>query len=180
LLADSIADGIRAVQYQDMVATKLFFEDPILREAAMKPRATQLLGNFSRALKTACPSAPGFQVVDDLQSWTRPMLDLKRTLMLGNKDYRIHFIRPSPDSKFDPKWMEAITADASSFKKPNARALRVRLYLFPAIVEYDAQLLVDGSSVEDALTSNRKFFSPFKNQDLKPRRCIAKAYVVLM
>jgi hypothetical protein len=74
----------------DMIATQLFFEDPVLRDAATKPRATSLFDNLCKALKTACLTAPGFQVVDKLQNWAETMIDLKRTLMLGDKDYRIH------------------------------------------------------------------------------------------
>jgi hypothetical protein len=158
-----------------MISTKLFFEDSILQEAAIKPRATQLLENLSKAVKTVCPSAPGFQLVDDLQDWAETMLNLRRTLMLSDKDYRIHFPCPSPDRNFDPNWMEAITADGCPFKKPNAGALRVRLCLFPAIAKYDAQPLKEDASVEDALTSNRKFFASFEELDIQSRSCIAKA-----
>jgi hypothetical protein len=137
-----------------MISTKLFFEDSILREAAIKPRATQLLENLSKALKTVCPSAPGFQVVDDLQDWAETMLNLKRTFMFSDKDYRIHFPCPSPDRNSDPNWMEAITADGCPLK--------------------------EDASVEDALTSNRKFFASFEERDIQTRSCIAKAHVLLM
>ena len=153
-------------------------EDDETQKSKLTTQLTTLHHNLLTALSTTLPSAPGLDPANAPHAWLTEASNLKRTLLLSPKDYRIHF--PLPDTAFDPSWMKPEDVHGIPLKDAETVGKRVVMCIFPALVQIEAGPFVENVKVEELLVVNKRFFpTPAERKAFEPRTVVSKAFVLL-
>lgn len=178
MFANKAAGDMHQVARIDKAIAQALFDNPDEQRRTIQPRERELLKNFNEATKSICrPHDTPFYMTPEKMA--TESLKLKLSLMLSPKDYRIRYCQPG--MRFDPAWMKARNDKNLQVADHKAADEQITLCLFPALLAQDAQPFADDARIEDVLAKNKNFFAaPDEPKPFDPKRCVAKAVVLIL
>ncbi|CBY00363.1 predicted protein [Plenodomus lingam JN3] len=173
----ALSDGLPEVQRLDKVAFSAFFATEHYKTTTFPIVVKSFLKHFDIITKV-CPGALGLNNTGNPSHWAAEVLKLKQRLMISPHDYRVYFCHPG--IPFDREWMKAENLEGETLKPEEVGTRKVRLCLFPALVEQDAEEFDEGQRMEDALFKNKKFLPSWEDRSkFDVKRVRGKAAVLV-
>ena len=165
------------MQRLDKIAFSAFFADPNFQNTALQTCIQRLHKLFDRVTQIY-PASSGVQNVLDPNAWAEAVFKLKQRLMISPREYRVHFCPPG--AAFDPTWMEAEDQYGDAVQPERAKSMRVRITLFPALLELDPKEFQEGQSVEAALIKNKNFLPLWQDEQVFDAKTVVSKAVVFV
>ncbi|KAF2853308.1 hypothetical protein T440DRAFT_549042 [Plenodomus tracheiphilus IPT5] len=170
-----LSDGLSDVQRLDKIAFSSFFADKNFQTTTLRTVTEKFLKRFDM-IKQVCPAAPGIESVRGSSDWAEGLLKLKQRLMISPHDYRVHFCHPGVP--FDATWMVAEDYQGEPVHPDEIGSMKVRICLFPALVEQDPKDFEASQTLEDALIKNKNFLPSWQDRKaFDAKRVVGKATV---
>lgn len=175
---EETTDGLAEVQRFDKLGFSQLFADPNFHTSDLLGITTKLIKRFVSAVKSAYPSAPGIEGLDEPATWVEGALKLKQRLMISPKEYRIHFCLPA--TPFDPTWMMAEDPQGFTVKDAEAKGKKIFICLSPALAEQQPNAFEQSAEIADALIKNKRFFPTWpEKHGFEPKSVVSKAVVLV-
>jgi hypothetical protein len=171
-----VIDGIEAVRNTDMRATKMFIANKAFQEDIIPREATVMSSHVGQLLQKQLNSQTDLSNDDSFYQVCKKFIHFRLKLMISTVDYG--FVYCQPGAQYDSTWMEAEDEDGRPLKADVCNAKKIRLCLFPGVVQHQKDL--DPDDITAVFACNKRFsFGLNVGEVIDPEAILSKAVVLM-
>jgi hypothetical protein len=176
IVANALIGGLEAVWKTDLRATKMLIADKAFQEDIIPKGATVMSSHVGQLLQKLLNSQIDLSNGDSFYQVCKKFIHFRLKLMISTVDYG--FVYCQPGAQYDSTWMEAEDEDGRPLKADVCNAKKIRLCLFPGVVQHQKDL--DPDDITAVFACNKRFLFGLNVGEVIDSEAILSKAVVLM